>query len=205
MRFYHPEYLRRACKLCNELGILLIFDEIATGFGRTGELFAADLAGVTPDIMCLGKALTGGHLSFAAVIASGEVARRIGSGEPGLFMHGPTFMGNPLACAAACASLDLLADGEWRDRVAGIARQMEVELAPAKALPGVADVRVLGAIAVIEMDHEVSADRAHPISRESGVWLRPFGRNIYAMPPYVLSPEEVGQVSAAMIRLAEIL
>ncbi|MFT6532907.1 MAG: adenosylmethionine-8-amino-7-oxononanoate aminotransferase [Limimaricola cinnabarinus] len=202
MRFYHPEYLRRARELCDELSILLIFDEIATGFGRVGEMFAADLAGVAPDIMCLGKALTGGHLSFAAVMASGEVARMIGSGTPGLFMHGPTFMGNPLACAAACASLDLLADGAWRDHVAAIAEQMREELAPARDLPGVAEVRVLGAIAVIEMEHEVSADAAHPISRETGVWLRPFGRNIYAMPPFVLTPEEVSQVCAAMIRLA---
>ncbi len=202
MRFYHPEYLRRARGLCDELGILLIFDEIATGFGRTGEMFAADLAGVAPDIMCLGKALTGGHLSFAAVMASGEVARMIGSGTPGLFMHGPTFMGNPLACAAACASLDLLADGAWRDRVAAISRQMQEALAPARDLPGVADVRVLGAIAVIEMDHEVSADTAHPISRDTGVWLRPFGRNIYAMPPFILDRDEVSRVCAAMIRLA---
>ncbi|SDE04378.1 adenosylmethionine--8-amino-7-oxononanoate transaminase [Limimaricola pyoseonensis] len=205
MRFYHPEYLRRARRLCDEMGILLIFDEIATGFGRTGHLFAADLAGVTPDIMCLGKALTGGHISFASVMASSHVAETIGGGDPGLFMHGPTFMGNPLACAAACASLDLLADGTWRGRVAEIAAQMQAELAPARDLPGVADVRVLGAIAVIEMDHSVSADEAHPISRETGVWLRPFGRNIYAMPPFILAPDEVSRVSAAMLRLARTL
>jgi adenosylmethionine-8-amino-7-oxononanoate aminotransferase len=152
--------------------------------------------------MCLGKALTGGHLSFATVMASGHVARTIGGGEPGLFMHGPTFMGNPLACAAACASLDLLADGTWQDRVGAIARRMEAGLAPAREMPGVADVRVLGAIAVIEMDHVVSADVAHPISRETGVWLRPFGCNIYAMPPFILTPHEIDRVCAAMLRLA---
>ena len=205
MYFYHPEYLNQARALCDEFGLLLIFDEIATGFGRTGHMFAADFCAVTPDIMCLGKALTGGTMSFAATIATEAVADAIGGAVPGAFMHGPTFMANPLACAVAGASLDLLASGDWKHRVSAIAAQFEAELAPARALPGVADVRVLGAIGVIEMDHAISADIAHGYARETGVYLRPFGRNIYAMPPFVTSADELSQITAAMMQLARVM
>jgi adenosylmethionine-8-amino-7-oxononanoate aminotransferase len=202
MYFYHPEYLNQARALCDAFGVLLIFDEIATGFGRTGQLFATDFCRVEPDLLCLGKALTGGHISFAATLSNDRVAEGIGNGDPGVFMHGPTFMGNPLACAAAGASLDLLQDSDWRGAVARIAAQMTEELAPARDLPQVAEVRVLGAIGVIEMDHRVSADQAHDLAREMGVFLRPFGRNIYCMPPFVCGPDALSRICAAMLRLA---
>ncbi len=202
MYFYHPEWLRGAKALCEAHDVLLIFDEIATGFGRTGELFAMTLAGVVPDIVCLGKALTGGHISFAATVATNDVAVGIGQSEAGVFMHGPTYMANPLACAAGIASLSLLEDGEWRNRVSGIADQMRVELAPAQDIAGVADVRVLGAIGVIEMETTVDPKVAHRLAPETGVWLRPFGRNIYCMPPYVISPDELSRVTSAMVSLA---
>jgi adenosylmethionine-8-amino-7-oxononanoate aminotransferase len=205
MYFYHPEYLRHARQLCDEFGLLLIFDEIATGFGRSGRMFATGFCDVTPDIICLGKALTGGTMSFAATITTEAVAQAIGQASPGVFMHGPTFMANPLACAVAVASLDLLAQGAWQAQVAAIAAQLKVELAPARALPGVADVRVLGAIGVIEMDHSVSADTANGMAREMGVFLRPFGRNIYAMPPFVTSSDELTLITDAMLRLARLL
>lgn len=202
MHFYHPAYLQGARALCDAHGVLLIFDEIATGFGRTGKMFAMDHAGVTPDILCLGKALTGGHMSFAATVATSAVAAGIGDSEAGVFMHGPTYMGNPLACAAGNASLALLEDGAWQTRVAAIAEQMAVELAPVRALPGVADVRVLGAIGVIETEHPVDPRIAHARAPQSGVWLRPFGRNIYCMPPYVIAPEDLSRVTAEMAALA---
>ena len=202
MYFYHPEFLNGARALCDAHGVLLIFDEIATGFGRTGQMFATDFTRVTPDILCLGKALTGGHISFAATLASDAVARAIGGGDPGLFMHGPTYMGNPLACAAGCASLEILAAGGWRAAVARIEDQLRSELAPARALPGVADVRVLGAIGVIEMTGRVDADVALARARDTGVFLRPFGHNIYAMPPFVCTADELSQITGAMVDLA---
>ncbi|MFW8594688.1 adenosylmethionine--8-amino-7-oxononanoate transaminase [Cribrihabitans neustonicus] len=202
MYFYHPEYLNQARALCDEFGILLIFDEIATGFGRTGELFATDFCTVEPDIICLGKGLTGGHISFACTMTSDRVAEGIGGGNPGIFMHGPTYMANPLACAAAKASLDLLTGQDWRGTVAAVAEQMAAELAPARDLPNVADVRVLGAIGVIEMRHRVSADAAHARAKEMGVFLRPFGNNIYCMPPFVTGPEALSEITAGMLRLA---
>ncbi|MCV6598027.1 MAG: adenosylmethionine--8-amino-7-oxononanoate transaminase [Mangrovicoccus sp.] len=202
MYFYHPNWLRAAKALCATHDVLVIFDEIATGFGRTGQLFAMDYAGTVPDILCLGKALTGGHISFAACIASETVGLGIGQSAAGVFMHGPTYMANPLACAAGNASLDLLASGEWHGQLVQIAAQMASELAPARDLPGVADVRVLGAIGVIEMHEPVDPRIAHAAAPQSGVWLRPFGKNIYCMPPYVITPDELSQVSAAMIALA---
>ncbi|SHG82409.1 adenosylmethionine--8-amino-7-oxononanoate transaminase [Cognatishimia maritima] len=202
MYFFHPEYLNQARAICDAHGVLLIFDEIATGFGRTGKLFATDHTTIEPDILCLGKALTGGHISFACTMTNDRVALGIGHGEPGIFMHGPTFMANPLACAAAKASLDLLSTGEWQDQTRRISDQMKTELAAAHTMPGVADVRVLGGIAVIEMDHVVSADKAHGLAKETGVYLRPFGKNIYTMPPFICSTEELSQISAALLRLA---
>lgn len=202
MYFYHPEYLNQARSLCDELGILLIFDEIATGFGRTGEMFATDFCAVEPDIICLGKGLTGGHISFACTMTNDRVALGIGGGAPGIFMHGPTYMANPLACAAAKAALDVLTGQDWRAGVAAISDQLTQELEPARALPNVRDVRVLGAIGVIEMAHVVSADAAHGLAHEMGVFLRPFGKNIYTMPPFVTTPEQLSQITAGMLHLA---
>lgn len=203
MFFYHPAYLDAARALCDEFGALLIFDEIATGFGRTGKMFAAEHCRVEPDILCLGKALTGGTLSFAATMTTARVAETIGNGRPGVFMHGPTFMANPLACAAAIASIDLLASGKWHVDVRRIETGLKAGLEPARALPNVRDVRVLGAIGVIEMAHPVSADAAHPLCRELGVWLRPFGHNIYCMPPFVIDGDELSRICDAMRYLAE--
>jgi len=203
MYFYHPGYLRGARELCDAHNVLLIFDEIATGFGRTGKLFAMNHAGVTPDIVCLGKALTGGHISFAATVTSARVAMEIGNSEAGVFMHGPTYMANPLACAAGVASLTLLTEGDWQERVASIETQMRTELAPAADLPGVAHVRALGAIGVIEMTDTVDPAIAHRAALETGVWLRPFARNIYCMPPFVISPDELSRVTSAMVALAK--
>lgn len=205
MYFYHPQYLNQARRLCDEFNVLLIFDEIATGFGRTGKMFATSYCTAAPDILCLGKALTGGTLSFAATMTSDKVATGIGEGEPGIFMHGPTFMANPLACAAACASLDLLESTNWQEKVHRIEAQLKHELAPARMLPEVRDVRVLGSIGVIEMKHPVSADKAHPLCKELGVWLRPFGHHIYCMPPFVIDEGDLSEVSRAMCHLAEVL
>jgi adenosylmethionine-8-amino-7-oxononanoate aminotransferase len=203
MYFYHPAYLRAARRLCDTYGILLIFDEIATGFGRTGKLFGMGHAGVTPDILCLGKALTGGHISFAATVTTDRVARGIGDSEVGVFMHGPTYMANPLACAAGAASLDLIATGAWANQVAAIEMQLTHELTPAREMAGVRDVRVLGAIGVIEMEDEVDPEIAHHLAPETGVWLRPFARKIYTMPPYVITGDELSRVTAAMLSLVE--
>lgn len=205
MYFYHPNYLREARALCDRYDILLILDEIATGFGRTGKIFAMDHAGITPDILCLGKGLSGGHISFAATIATDEIAQTIGNSALGVFMHGPTFMGNPLACAAANASLGILQTGAWKHDVARIERALHRVLGPARDMPNVADVRVLGAIGVIEMRHSVSADQAHAQSRAHGVYLRPFARNIYTMPPYCLTDDNIAQVGRAMCDLARSL
>ncbi|WP_209507664.1 MULTISPECIES: adenosylmethionine--8-amino-7-oxononanoate transaminase [unclassified Ruegeria] len=202
MYFYHPAWLRGARALCDAHDVLLIFDEIATGFGRSGEMFAMDHAGVVPDILCLGKALTGGHITLAATIATEAVARGIGESEAGVLMHGPTYMANPLACSAGVASLDQLQQRNWKQEVASISQQMKTELAPARNLPGVADVRVLGAIGVIEMEERVDPSIAHGLAAETGVWLRPFARNIYCMPPYVISPDELSRVTSAMLALA---
>jgi adenosylmethionine-8-amino-7-oxononanoate aminotransferase len=201
MWFYSPGYLRRLRALCDEHDVLLIFDEIATGFGRSGALFAAEHAGVSPDLMCLGKSLTGGTLSLAATLATAAIAETIVAGPPGALMHGPTFMANPLACAAAHASLDLLADGAWRGRVAAIERQLELELEPCRGLPGVADVRVLGAIGVVELTTAVEMASVQPAFVDEGVWIRPFGRLVYTMPPYTIRPDELSTITRAIRRV----
>ena len=205
MYFYHPEYLNQCRAICDEYGVLLIFDEIATGFGRAGEFFASDFCDVEPDIVCMGKALTGGYMSLAATLATERIAVGIASKEPGVLMQGPTFMGNPLSCAAANASLEILAQGHWRKQVANIESQLRAELLEAQNLPHVVDTRALGSIGVIEMDHVVSANQAHALCHQLGVWLRPFGKCIYTMPPYVISTQQLSKVTRAMIELAKVL
>ncbi len=199
MYFYSPAYLARVRALCDEHDVLLILDEIATGFGRTGELFACEHADVAPDIMCVGKAMTGGYVSMGATLCTEEIATVISEGPAGAFMHGPTFMGNPLAAAVSLASIDLLLRQPWQANVRRISAGLTGGLAGARGLPGVGDVRVLGAIGVIELTDPVDLREITPLLVESGVWVRPFGRLVYAMPPYVIDDADLAQLTSSMV------
>jgi adenosylmethionine-8-amino-7-oxononanoate aminotransferase len=199
MRFYAPEYLGAVRELCDETGALLIVDEIATGFGRTGALFGVDHAGVAPDIMCVGKAMTGGYLSMAAVLCTPEVSEAVSAAEAGALMHGPTYMGNPLAAAVSVASIRLLLSQPWESTIGRLEAGLRAGLAPAAELDGVADVRVLGAIGVIETHEVLPMDALQAVFLEHGVWLRPFGRLVYAMPPYISTDDDVARITAAMV------
>ena len=205
MRFHDPRYLVELRRTCDQYGVLLIFDEIATGFGRTGTMFAADQAGVSPDIMCVGKALTGGYLTLAATLCTGDVAATISANPPGALMHGPTFMANALACAVSVASVELLRTGDWQSRVRRIESGLTEGLRAAEALPNVIDVRVLGAIGVLELDRPVDLRVATPAAVERGVWLRPFRNLIYVMPPYICADAEIDQITSAMVGVARAL
>ena len=204
MRFYSPEYLQLLRQLCDEHDVLLIADEIATGFGRSGKLFACEHAGISPDIMTIGKALTGGYMTFAATLCTREVAETISQSEYPALMHGPTFMGNPLACAVACASIDLILSYDIESRTANMQTIMDEQLATAANLNGVADVRCLGAVAVIELDEAVDMPVFQSLLIDNGIWVRPFGKLVYIMPPYVISDDELVTLCQALLTVVTI-
>ncbi len=203
MRFYNPEYLRQVRTLCDEHGVLLIADEIATGFGRSGRLFACEHAAISPDILCLGKALTGGYLTLAAVLATTQVGQVISAGIPGVFMHGPTFMANPLACRVAAASIGLLCESDWQGQVARIEGQLRQGLAPCRTMDHVRDVRVLGAIGVVELRQSVVLADIQQRFVERGVWVRPFGCLVYVMPAYCMEDSDLQTLTAAVCEVVE--